>query len=279
MKITVSKFAGFCFGVDRAIAMVDKNISMLKKPVFMLGELVHNEHAVKNLRAKGIKIIKNINDINNGTVIITAHGISPKIITQLKKKNVAILDTTCPWVKRAHEAAKSFEKNGRRVVIVGDKNHIEVRGIAGELKKPAIIISNFAQARKLDLRKVDRIGVVSQTTQNEEEFERITGPILNKAKNIRILKTICDATSKRQADVKRLAETHDRVIIIGSKNSANTQRLFQIAKKINKKSFLISNAKDLKKLTFKMADSIAISGGASTPKNIIEDMVQKLESQ
>lgn len=277
MKITISSYAGFCFGVDRALKLLDDNvIQNSKKPISMLGQLVHNEQVISELRKKGVKMVNSLEEVKEGTLIIAAHGIDPAIIKKAKEKNIYVIDTTCPMVIKAQQIAKILQKEGHQVVIFGDKGHIEVRGIAGAAGGKPMIISKFSEAKKFPWSKCTKIGIISQTTQNIEDFAKLVQMAQGSCQNVKVFNTICDSTRRRQEDIKDLAKNNDAVIIVGSKISANAGRLYEVAKKINKKSYFISSSTDLKKEWFKNIKKVGISAGASTPMWIVKKVAEKI---
>lgn len=279
MKIQVSQYAGFCFGVNRALKIVFDILDKAERPIQMLGNLVHNEEVVKKLKNKGIKVINSLDQVEKGVLIITAHGIDPKIINQAKKKGLKVVDTTCPMVLKVHQLAKVLAKEGRKIILFGDKDHIEVKGINGAINNQAVIIDSLEKAKSINFKSEEKIGFISQTTQNVEEFEKIAEVIKSKCKDVKVFNTICQSTRGRQEDVRNLAQNNDLIIIVGSRTSANTKRLFEIARSLNQKTFWVTRADQIKKEWFlDSVESIGVSAGASTPPWIIKEVVEKLKS-
>ena len=274
LKINLSKEAGFCFGVARAIEQVEKLIKSKKRPIFILGELVHNEHVINKLKKRGIRIIDSLKAISKGTLVITAHGADPKIISRAKAKGLVVLDTTCPKVTYVHQIAKNLDKQGYKILIYGDKFHSEILGILGEVDKRALVINGIEEARRVKIKSGDKIGLISQTTQNLEDFKKIIKIIRSKNPNCLVFNTICDSTVRRQEDIRNLARNNDLIIVIGSISSANTKRLCQISKKINPKTYQISTKSEIKKNWFKKVKNVGITAGASTPSDVIYDVIK-----
>jgi 4-hydroxy-3-methylbut-2-enyl diphosphate reductase len=279
MKINISSYAGFCFGVDRALMMMDKVIRTSKKPIQMLGNLVHNEQVVEKLKKQGVKVINSLKEAREGTLVITAHGIDQKIIKKAKAKNLYVIDTSCPFVLKAHQLAKILRQENRKVIIFGDKNHIEVGGIAGACGGGAILIESFYEAKKYSWSKFKRIGIVSQTTQNTEDFEKFIKYVQSKVGDVKVFDTICNSTRGRQEDVRKMALENEVILVIGSKTSANTVRLYETAKKINPKTYFVRNKDDLKKEWFDSTESVGISGGASTPREVIREVAKSVKQE
>lgn len=279
MKIILAKEIGFCLGVKRALKIVKDNLPKLKKPIKMYGALVHNEEVTKKLKKEGIEIINNPREIKTGTLIITAHGLAPKIKAKLKrKKGLSFIDTTCPFVTLVQKKAEFLHKKNKKVLIFGDPNHQEVLGIKGAAKEKAIIFSSQKELLGLKLQKTQKYGLVSQTTQNFEEFKKMVEEVIQvKFPQIEIFNTICETSFKRQTEIRELAKKVDLVLIVGSFTSANTKRLHQISLSINPKSFFIRTVKDLKKEWLCGIKSIGIGSGASTPDWVIKAIVRQIK--
>ncbi|MBL7155232.1 MAG: 4-hydroxy-3-methylbut-2-enyl diphosphate reductase [Candidatus Portnoybacteria bacterium] len=279
MKIEIAKNAGFCFGVKRALALIEDNVKKIKKPISMYGHLVHNEEVIKRLLAKGIKVIDNLEKIRRGTLIITAHGISPKMKEELlKQKGLNLVDTTCPKVLLVQNLAKLLHKQGRQVLIFGDVDHQEVKGIKGAADDQAIVFSSEKEFKKINLDQKKKYGLVVQTTKDFEEFKKLEKKIKEKIKDIRIFNTICQATRQRQREVRELAKTQDLVLVVGSKTSANTTRLYQIGLGINPNTYFVATSQQVKEKWFKNKKRVGITAGASTPDWIINQVVQRVQN-
>lgn len=283
MEINLSKYAGFCDGVKRAYDMVDSfDLEKAKKPVFILGSLVHNEEVNKKVEEKGIKKIGreqlfNAKPREIGTLIITAHGSGPDVYEIAGVKGIRIFDTTCPKVIRVQRLAKAYAKRGYKIVIVGDKGHKEVRGINEWGDGNALIISEEKDLKSINYKIDDKIAVLAQTTQNEDFFLCAGEGIRDKYPNAEIINTTCPATHERQEEVKNIAKKNDAVVIIGSFESANSKRLFEISKSINPLSYFIEKAADLKREWFSGISKTGVAAGASSPRWIIEDVISNLE--
>lgn len=284
MKITLSQHAGFCGGVARAFGMVEKiaRDPATKKPIFVLGSLVHNSDVVGRIEKWGVKKIdletlRKIKDSEIGTLVITAHGVGPKIYALIKKKNITVIDTTCPRVIKVQRLAKIFSDRGSQIVIVGEKDHKEIKGIFGWAEGKAKIAENEQALKRLKLDAKKPIAVISQTTQSQDFLDRAAGYLRKKYPQAEIVDTICLATQHRQGEVKELAKTNDAVVIIGSPESANSTRLFEVAKILNPHSYFIQRAGQLKKSWFRDVKKVGVTAGASTPDWIIEDVIKKLK--
>ena len=277
LRITVGCHSGFCFGVKRAYEMTLKCAKNCRKPVCVLGKLVHNEDVVKKLRELGIEAVNSLDNIPKGTVIFTAHGTEPSLHRRAKSKGLTILDTICPNVLRAQKLAQDYSKKNYQVIIFGDKNHKEVKSVYKWADKKPKIIENFGDLKKLKLEKNKKYCLISQTTQNLEQFKKIADYL--KKKNLEkfvFFNTICRSTHDRQNEIRKLARINEIVIVIGGKDSANSCRLYEIAKEINPKSYFIENSKELKKSWFRNICEVAVGAGASTPEWVIEEVVKSI---
>ena len=293
MNILRAKVLGYCMGVRRAMETAEECLSKYNdKKVFTFGPLIHNKEALLPLEKKGLGIIEekdieSIDEKNPPVVIIRAHGISPFVLEKLQKKNCLIVDATCPLVVANQKKAASYAKEGYQVILAGDKNHGEVVGIAGfaeyEKTGSCFLVENEADAIRLvaNLSENQRNGkliFLCQTTFSSKEFDKIATVLQNAKPDTVILKTICNATNQRQEALLDLCKQVDGVIVVGGKNSANTQRLYLSAKTNCKNACHIENASEIPELFFKL-EKIGITAGASTPDEVIEDVEKALENK
>jgi (E)-4-hydroxy-3-methyl-but-2-enyl pyrophosphate reductase len=290
MKIILSKYVGFCDGVQRAynIALKISKDKKVKRPIFVLGSLVHNDDVVRKIEKMGIKKVHfdgNFSEIFNsrkkiGTLIVTAHGIGPDFYELAKKNKIDVIDTTCPKVTKVQRLAKIFSDKKYQVVIIGEKNHKEVKGIFEWSGENAKIVESIKDAENFKNRSGGKIAIISQTTQKRDLVKVITKRLKEKyPKMVKSFDTLCDTTNNRQKEIKIIAKKSDAVIVIGSSGSANSTHLWEIAKKINPKSYFIERAGDIKKSWLKDAGKIGISAGASTPPWIIEEVCKFIENK
>ena len=274
MKILLAKDAGYCFGVRDAVNLAydtaDKD-----GDVYMLGHIVHNENVVKDLDNAGAKVVDSLENIpKDKPVLFRAHGTSVETWDKANKKNMNIIDATCPLVLEIHDEVKKLEAEGRKIIIVGDHGHDEVKGIASQVKDP-IIVSSSKEA--LTLRKYKRAGVVSQSTQTIENVQEIINIIMTKVFDLRFVNTICFPTKRNQTQIKELAKQCDLMVVIGSFTSANSKRLTALAKERNDKSYQVTNADEINPNWFKEVEIVGVSAGASTPDKIINDVLEKIK--
>ena len=274
MKILVAKDAGYCFGVRDAVNLAKKSGDDFQE-VYMLGDIVHNETVVDDLNKRGSKVVESLNDIpEDKPVLFRAHGTDPETWKKAQKKKLNIIDATCPLVTEIHEEIKELESENRRTIIIGDHNHDEVVGIAAQVKDP-IVLSCVDEAKELG--KMKRAGVVSQSTQMIENVQEILNVLSEKVYDLRFVNTICFPTRRNHDQIKKLSNICDLMIVIGSFTSANSKRLTQLSLERNKNSFQVTCADDINPSWFDGIESVGISAGASTPDNLIEDVISKVK--
>ena len=241
----------------------------------MLGDIVHNEQVVNDLEKVGTKIVDNLNDIpDDSPVLFRAHGTKNDLWEEAKKRKLNIIDATCPLVHEFHSEVKELEKEGRKIIIIGDHGHDEVVAIADQVKNP-IVIANKIEAEKI--RKIKRAGVVSQSTQMIENVQEIINVLMSKIFDLRFVNTICFPTKRNHEQIKDMAVKNDIMIIIGSFTSANSKRLTELSKQRNKYSYQVTCADDLDIRWFEGVNTVGISAGASTPDYLIEEVGNKIK--
>jgi len=277
MKVELSKSAGFCIGVRRAIDTVMKEASK-STVLYMLGDIVHNEIVIEQIREKGVKKIKRLGKGAGKTLLVRAHGATLATYKKAENAGYKIIDATCPMVKEIHKLAQKEEKNGRTIIILGDKNHEEVLGIKGSLSSKAVIIDPKEPLPFKKLAKIQKASIVIQSTQNLENMIKIGNKLSKVIKDLRFHDTICIPTKKRQKEARSLPVKHDAILVIGSRSSANTKRLYEISKGLNKSTYWISSLKEIKRSWFKDVKSTGVLAGASTPDTLIQEIVSFLES-
>ena len=277
MKITIAKSAGFCFGVKRAIDIALASAARSKDRVYMLGDIVHNENVVKNIERAGIKKTGKLNNPRIGSLLIRAHGSSKKIIEKAGRLGLKIIDATCPMVKEIHNIAIDMDSRGYKIIVIGDYKHDEVQGIVGQIKHKAIVLQGLADIKKKVPKRMQKSAVVVQSTQNLEKVLKMQELLKERVDDLQFFNTICSPTRLKQAEIKTLPKASDCIIVIGSKTSANTKRLYQIAKSINKNSYWINSPDELKKKWLRGAKSVGITAGASTPDETIAAIKERIQ--
>lgn len=275
MEINIAKTSGFCFGVRRAIN-TSLRLADKKTKVYILGDIVHNNFIVRELGRQGLKKINRIKPAPpNSTLIISAHGAPEKTFAKAKSAGYKIVDVTCPKVKDIYKIAKSLEKNNK-IIIIGDINHQEVKGISGQLKKKALVIDSVRNLPLKQLRQIKKAAVVTQSTQTLDNINKIMSCLKKIIPEVNLYNTVCRTTLLKQQEIKTLPKENGLVLIVGSATSANTKRLYEISRAINKKTYWIEDARNLRKIEFRGIKTVGIMAGASTPDTIVEKIVKKL---
>jgi len=276
VEIIIAENSGLCYGVKRALRIAKQTRTEKPEKVYTLGDLIHNPQVIADLEKHGIQSVKDLNKINKGTVIIRSHGVTPQIYDFLANKNINIIDATCPIVKKIQRLVSTLSKEEKEIIIVGNKEHPEIKGLIGYSHGKGVIIENEAQARKLPHKR--KRAVLVQSTQNIHLFQRIVDILSAKTKELDIHNTICQSTQTRQKSTSELASQVDVLFIIGGKNSSNTHTLYKISKKVLPNTYFIEKACQITKEMLKGANKIGLSGGASTPPEAIKEAVVKIKS-
>ncbi len=275
MEVIVAKTAGFCFGVEQAVQQVYKQINVSTKPVYTYGPIIHNEEVVRDLENKGVEVIHTLDELKTkekGIVVIRSHGIGRQIQEEIASYGMEIVDATCPFVKKIHRLVSKNEALGYGICIIGNQNHPEVEGIVGWTKNGGFVIESEEEVEKIPFSKNEKLCIVSQTTFNYNKFKYLVEKIAKKGYDIIVLNTICNATQERQVEAKEIASKVDTMLVVGGKNSSNTQKLFEICKQECENTYFIQTQDDFESKWMDSAISVGITAGASTPNQIIEEV-------
>lgn len=275
MKIIVAKNSGFCFGVKEAINTTMDVLDEYKQDIYSLGPLIHNNQAIERLEKLGLSVIKNVDDIDSGKIIIRSHGVPLDVYEIAKQNNIELVDCTCPFVRKIQKKVRDCYEKGISVAIIGDPDHPEVIGINGWCGDSAYIVNNEKDVEAMPI--LDKICVVAQTTMTNEKFINLSKLIDNKSTNTEICNTICNATRVRQNSCEEVAKKADAMIVIGGYHSSNTQKLVEISKEYCKNVHHVETVEELNVDDFKKFETIGITAGASTPTWIIEEVIEKME--
>lgn len=275
MKVTVAPGSGFCFGVKRALKLAFEAARRGDGPIATLGPIIHNPQVVTKLEEEGLSVVDSLEKIAGGTLIVRSHGLPKDVLDEAKARGITIVDATCPFVKQTQDAAAHLERSGYTVVIVGEEDHPEVLSVTGNLKRPAIVVDG---PRGLtDLERSEKTGVVCQTTQPLEHLRAVTEELLSRTRELKVFNTICEATLERQTSALELAARVDVMLVVGGKNSANTRRLWELCREAGCDAYHIETADELEPAWFEGKKEVGITGGASTPHWIIDEVVQAVE--
>ncbi|MBS5139613.1 bifunctional 4-hydroxy-3-methylbut-2-enyl diphosphate reductase/30S ribosomal protein S1 [Anaerotignum lactatifermentans] len=271
-NIRVAESAGFCFGVKRAIEMAYEAIGVEPK-LYSYGQLIHNKTVTDDLASKGLQIVENLDGLTEGTLLIRSHGVGKALYDEAEAKGLKILDGTCPFVKKIHNIVHDKLAEGLGIIIVGDGTHPEVIGINGWCENAAVILEDEEAAKTKEIPEKEKYAVVVQTTFRQAKFDKILEILQDRGVNMEVHNTICSATEKRQTEAEELSKTVDKMIVIGGKNSSNTQKLVEICAKNCGNTVHIETICDLVLNNFGKDDKIGITAGASTPPAIIKEVV------
>ncbi|MDE5965540.1 MAG: 4-hydroxy-3-methylbut-2-enyl diphosphate reductase [Lachnospiraceae bacterium] len=274
MEVTVAKTAGFCFGVKRAVDTVYEQIGTGE--VYTYGPIIHNEEVMRDLEEKGVKILQDLDaleQITSGKIVIRSHGVAKAVYDRVEAKGLELIDATCPFVKKIHKIVWDETERGNDVIIVGNASHPEVQGIMGWCRKPPFVIETAKAAEDFDEEIAENACIVAQTTFNMTKFKDVLDIFGKKGYNLTVYNTICNATQERQTETRQLASEVDAMIVIGSINSSNTQKLYDISKTECENTYYIQTLVDLDLTAFESVSRVGITAGASTPNNIIKEVL------
>ncbi len=276
-KVIMAREVGFCFGVKRAINLTRQALAERQK-VFILGDLVHNKRVTDELESKGLRKVDDLDGPTSGTMVVRAHGLPKAKLNEARSRGVDIVDATCPIVLRAQEAAQALEARGCQVVIIGDRNHAEIKGILGALRNPALVIDSVQELReaKAQHRLLRKVGVIFQTTHALELCREVLNELIFMCKEVQVINTICRPVQNRQDEAIDLAARVDLMIVVGSRTSANTVELAALCRYHNPYTIQIQNADELAIEDFVWAETVGIASGLSTPEDLVEAVRRKV---
>jgi (E)-4-hydroxy-3-methyl-but-2-enyl pyrophosphate reductase len=277
LKIKRSPYIGYCFGVKRAMRLIDDGLASHEGPIFTIGDVIHNKQAVERLKARGVQPLPSLDLLDSGSVlVIRAHGATPDIITRAKKRGITLIDTTCPFVERIQNYAKKLSEASYTVIIIGNSNHPEVQSISGNVGDEALIVNSVDTARRIT--SVTKAGVVIQTTFSREKAEKIIEVIRKRVEDLRVYDTICQATELRREATLELAKDVDMMLVIGGRGSSNTRGLYQMCVEHGIPVKFIETAEEIEPSWFEGCRSVGLTTGTSTPGWIVDEVVERMES-
>ncbi|KAB7898426.1 4-hydroxy-3-methylbut-2-enyl diphosphate reductase [Rouxiella sp. S1S-2] len=284
MQVLLANPRGFCAGVDRAITIVERALELYGAPIFVRHEVVHNRYVVDSLRQRGAVFIEQISEVPDGSILIfSAHGVSQAVRTEAKSRDLTVFDATCPLVTKVHMEVARASRKGTEAILIGHAGHPEVEGTMGQYNNPnggMYLVESPADVSKLDVKDPDNLCFMTQTTLSvddtsevidalRERFPKIVGPRKD---------DICYATTNRQEAVRNLSDDADVVLVVGSKNSSNSNRLAELAQRVGKPSYLIDSAADIKEEWVKGALSVGVTAGASAPDILVQEVIDRLKT-
>ena len=280
-EVLLAQPRGFCAGVDRAIAVVERALSLHGAPIYVRHEIVHNKHVVEDLRAKGAVFVEELSDVpSGGTVIFSAHGVSVKVREEAEARGLKVFDATCPLVTKVHIEVSRMREQGREVVMIGHRGHPEAEGTMGQSDSGMYLVETEADVAALSVRDPANLAYVTQTTLSMDDAARIVAAL--KARFPLIVgpkkDDICYATQNRQDAVKVMAPRCDVVIVVGSTNSSNSNRLREVAENLGKRAYLVDSAAQLHSAWLQGAQTVGVTAGASAPEVLVQEVVAALRS-
>ncbi|MFC1662995.1 4-hydroxy-3-methylbut-2-enyl diphosphate reductase [Patescibacteria group bacterium] len=280
MKLILAQPRGFCAGVDRAIDVVEIMLRSVGAPIYVKHEIVHNQHVVKGFEKRGVKFIEDPNDVPEGSVLIfSAHGISPEIRNKAATRKLRVIDATCPLVTKVHIEAARYAKEGYSIILVGHRGHVEMDGTIGEAPEVTQLIESVEEVDSLTVPDPNKVVYLTQTTLSVDDTAAVIKAIKNKFPNIKepVKEDICYATTNRQAAVKELARQTELVLVVGSPQSSNSNRLREVAEATGTKSYLVPSVEDMQTDWIKNINTIGITSGASTPEDVVQEVIKWLQ--
>jgi 4-hydroxy-3-methylbut-2-en-1-yl diphosphate reductase len=275
-KLLLAAPRGYCAGVDRAVQTVERALDIYGPPVYVRKEIVHNKHVVEQLRERGAIFVDQETEVPEGeTVVFSAHGVAPSVHANAERRELRTIDATCPLVTKVHVEAKKFAAQGYTIVLIGHAGHEEVEGTMGEAPDAIVLIETIEDVERLEVPDPDRVAYISQTTLSVDETRTIIAALREKFPNITGPRTddICYATTNRQAAVRQMATQCDLVLVIGSKNSSNSNRLVEVAREYGADSHLIDNEGQVREEWLEGKRVVGISSGASAPEELVQRLV------
>jgi 4-hydroxy-3-methylbut-2-enyl diphosphate reductase len=279
-EILLANPRGFCAGVDRAIDIVERALEMHGAPIYVRHEIVHNKSVVEDLRAKGAVFVEELDEVPaGGTVIFSAHGVGQQVRREAEARGLRVFDATCPLVTKVHVEVARMRHDGREVVMIGHEGHPEAEGTLGQSDSGMYLVETEEDVAKLEVRDPDRLAYVTQTTLSIDDCVRVTAAL--KARFPKIVgpkkDDICYATQNRQDAVKVMAPMCDVVIVVGSPNSSNSNRLREVARNLGRDAYLIDNASELDPAWIEGNRSVGVTAGASAPEVLVHEVIAKLQ--
>jgi 4-hydroxy-3-methylbut-2-en-1-yl diphosphate reductase len=275
-KLLLARPRGYCAGVDRAVQTVERALGMYGAPVYVRKEIVHNKHVVDQLRARGAIFVDEETEVPEGsTVVFSAHGVAPSVHAGARRRHLTTIDATCPLVTKVHVEARKFAAEGYTIVLIGHDGHEEVEGTMGEAPDRIVLVQDEHDVDELEVEDPEHIAFITQTTLSVDETESIIARLRERFPRIRAPRTddICYATTNRQAAVKQLAQVCDLVLVIGSSNSSNSNRLVEVAREYGAESYLIDNESQVQEDWLEGKRVLGITSGASAPEELVQRLV------
>ena len=281
MRVILAQPRGFCAGVVRAIDIVERALEKFGQPVFVRHEIVHNQHVVQSLKQKGARFVEGLDEIPDGAVtVFSAHGVAESVVEEAKSRALPVIDATCPLVSKVHSQAKHYVAQGRTLILIGHKGHPEVDGTMGQVEAPVYLVSSREQVEQLQIPDDTPVAYVTQTTLSIDDTRNIIDALMARFSDIQgpHISDICYATQNRQSAVRKLCKVADIVLVVGSKNSSNSNRLREIGEEEGIPTYLIADASAMDPIWFRGVDVVGLTAGASAPEELVLDVIGALRA-
>jgi 4-hydroxy-3-methylbut-2-enyl diphosphate reductase len=281
MRVVLAQPRGFCAGVVRAIDIVERALQKFGEPVFVRHEIVHNQHVVQSLKQKGARFVEGLDEIPDGAVtVFSAHGVAESVVREAEARSLPVIDATCPLVSKVHSQAKHYVAQGRTLILIGHKGHPEVDGTMGQVQSPVYLVSSREQVEQLEIPNDTPVAYVTQTTLSIDDTRNIIGALVARFTDVQGPHTsdICYATQNRQSAVRELCRVADIVLVVGSKNSSNSNRLREIGEEEGIPTYLIADATALDRSWFEGKEVVGVTAGASAPEELVLDVIAALRA-
>ncbi len=281
MEVLLAQPRGFCAGVDRAIEIVERALELYGAPVYVLHEIVHNKHVLEDLRARGARFVDSLEEIPEGSVtIFSAHGVAADVVSRGNERRLRVIDATCPLVTKVHDQAKRYEGSGREMILVGHPGHPEVEGTRGRVEGPVHVLSTVAEVEALVVKDPERLAYVTQTTLSVDDTREVIEALTKRFPSIKgpALTDICYATQNRQDAVRDMNGSIDILLVVGSQNSSNSNRLRELGERKGLPAHLIDDERDLDPKWFSPNMRIGVTAGASAPEALVQKVLDRLRT-
>jgi small subunit ribosomal protein S1 len=275
MEIILDEGAGFCFGVERAMKMTEGLVRSTKGRVVTIGPLIHNPQVIEELKKEGVEVAAEDADLHDAVTIIRTHGVAPEVERRLRQESKQLVDATCPYVKKSHEYAELLHREGYHILIVGDKNHPEIKGLLGCAGERVTVINDPEEANSLP--HYPKLGIIIQTTYPIGKLQKIIAKLVARSTELRLYNTICDYTSDRQTITASIARRAQLMYVVGGRNSANTNKLVDTCRQQGVETRLIETAEEIDERDLENVARVGITAGASTPEIRIAEVIARLE--
>jgi 4-hydroxy-3-methylbut-2-enyl diphosphate reductase len=279
VEVRLANPRGFCAGVDRAIEIVEKALEIHGAPVYVLHEIVHNRHVLEDLSARGARFVEDLDSVPEGSVaIFSAHGVSDAVVETSRRRNLRVIDATCPLVTKVHLQAQHYKDKGRELILIGHSGHPEVEGTRGRVGGRVTVLATVAEVEALEVADPNNLAYVTQTTLSLDDTREVIDALVRRFPNIQgpELRDICYATQNRQNAVKALAHDIDVLIVVGSKNSSNSNRLAELGTRSGVRSYLIDDAGEIRPEWLVSTARIGVTAGASAPESLVREVLERL---